>query len=228
MPHRLIAGAMGAALLLVPALAAAQPRGQASGMVEDVKGAPNAGVDFMDFVNPGQQISLGQGGQIVISYFQSCRVETIRGGTVTIGTTESRVQGGTVNAATRACDAKKFAVTTRTAEAGAAAKRLGKDDVGSETSVKSDKPIFRWQQKGAASIRVFDVSTPQPQLVWSGSSEKGWVQYPASGAPKLKPGTPYTVEAALGAQKARADFLIDPELKLADTAMNRTVVLTPR
>src|SRR5690242_16937624 len=104
--------------------ALAQQGGNPAALVEDVKAGGSAGVDYMDLVYPGQSIPLGAQGQLVLGYFSSCRVETIRGGTVTVGTLESRVSGGQIRATNRPCDPKRFAATTQTAEAGAAVKRV--------------------------------------------------------------------------------------------------------
>src|ERR1700726_2865665 len=64
-------------------------------LVEEVSGAP-AGVEFMDYVETGKTIQLGARGSIVLSYMNSCVRETISGGTVTVGTDQSDVQGGRV------------------------------------------------------------------------------------------------------------------------------------
>lgn len=198
----------------------------ASGMVEDLKGAPQAGVDLMDWIYPGQRIVLGSGGELSLSYLSSCRVETIKGGTVTVGQSESRVEGGTLRAQNRPCDPKKFAATTQTAEAGAAVKRVTPFDTrgGDETALSSLRPVFRWQE-GGGTVRLFAVDKPKPELVWSGAAQKSYIEYPTA-APKLLPSVPYTVEVvSASGKKSRADFIINPDLKLADTLMNRTVLV---
>jgi len=206
-----------------PALA----QSRASGMVEDIKSAPQAGVQPMDFVFPGQKIALGASGEIVLSYFSSCQVETIRGGTVAVGQADSKVEGGAVQAQKRPCDPKKFAAnTTRTAEAGAAVKRLDPFDQpgAEETALSATRPVFRWREEGGAMVRVFAVDTPTPKLVWQGKAEKSWVAYPAD-QPALQPGVPYLVQVVAGGKDMRANFLIDPGLNLADTVWNRTVLV---
>ena len=77
------------ATVMSPALAATIP----VALVEEVSGAP-AGVEFMDYVETGKTIELGARGGIVLSYLNSCVRETISGGTVTVGTDQSDVQGG--------------------------------------------------------------------------------------------------------------------------------------
>jgi hypothetical protein len=218
--HAIVAAAMLAAATSVHA----QPRQNASGLVEDVKKAPGAGIEQLDYVFPGQKIQLGKDGELVVSYFSSCKLDTVKGGTVTIGITESSVQGGALKSESRPCDKKKFAATTQTAEAGAAAKRALENDALDEVTLKSPRPIFRWDEPGATNIRVFDVSTPTPKLVWSGSASGKLLEYPIT-APKLQPLIPYVAEIARGSAKKQVNFSIDPELRLADTAMNRTVVV---
>lgn len=76
-------------------------------VVEDVGGKP-AGVEFMDYVSPGQVIKLASGDSIVLGYIKSCWRETIRGGTVTVGAEQSQVEGGTVDRAKVGCDGGKM------------------------------------------------------------------------------------------------------------------------
>ena len=88
-----------------PALAAQIP----VALVEEVSGAP-AGVEFMDYVETGKTIELGARGGIVLSYLNSCVCETISGGTVTVGTDQSDVQGGKVARTKVPCDPGNLAL----------------------------------------------------------------------------------------------------------------------
>ena len=56
-------------------------------LVEDVSANSAAGVMLMDYVETGKVIALGPDDTLVLSYMTSCIQETIRGGTVTVGTT---------------------------------------------------------------------------------------------------------------------------------------------
>jgi hypothetical protein len=226
-PHIVIVAAFAATLL--PLGAAAQNRGAASALVEEIKAAPGAGVDFMDYVYPGQRIALGAQGQIVLDYLRSCRVETIRGGTVSVGTTESEVQGGQLRATTRPCDQKKFAATTQTAEAGAGVTRLDTPFDPArwkETTLKSSRPMFRWPAAGGpATVTVHDQDSNE--VVWSGQTSKSYIEYPAGG-PRLQPGVAYAVDVTTAAGRlGGARFSIDPDLEIADTLLNRTVPVAP-
>src|SRR5262249_44718503 len=76
-------------------------------VVEDVSGK-SAGVEFMDYVTPGKVIRLGRQDTIVLGYLKSCWRETIVGGTVTVGTEQSDVQGGKVERTQVKCDAGRM------------------------------------------------------------------------------------------------------------------------
>jgi len=86
-------------------------------LVEDVSGHP-AGVQLMDYVEPGQVIRLGPGDRIVLGYLRSCVRETITGGTVTVGTERSEIEAGKLERAKMRCDGARM---LRAAEAGPAA-----------------------------------------------------------------------------------------------------------
>jgi hypothetical protein len=86
-------------------------------LVEDVSGHP-AGVQLMDYVEPGQVIRLGSGDRIVLGYLRSCVRETITGGTMTVGTERSEIEAGKLERAKMRCDGERM---LRAADAGAAA-----------------------------------------------------------------------------------------------------------
>src|SRR5580700_4433514 len=88
-----------AAIIWMTAALAAEP----VAVVEDVSGQLS-GVDFMDYVESGKVIKLGSRGRIVLGYLKSCWRETITGGTVTVGTEQSRVQSGSVERVRVKCD----------------------------------------------------------------------------------------------------------------------------
>ena len=88
-------------------------------LVEDVNSA-SADVEFMDYVGTGQVIKLAPKDTIALSYLKSCQHETITGGTVTIGTDKSEVQGGTVKRAKVSCNGGKMQLASAEANASAA------------------------------------------------------------------------------------------------------------
>jgi hypothetical protein len=89
-------------------------------LVEELQGKVT-GVEFMDYVTPGQVIKIGSGGSVVLSYLKSCRRETISGiGTVIVGNDASKVHLSDVKDETIACDADHAHATVReTSEAAA-------------------------------------------------------------------------------------------------------------
>lgn len=218
------AAAIATVLVAAAAPAALLAQGKPAAMVEEVKNAPGAGVEFTDYVFPGQRIQLGPRGELKLSYLASCRSETIRGGTVTIGENQSNVAGGRVDGVEKPCDTKRFAANVQTAEAGAGVKRLTPFDSKSwaEVALASPRPIFRWDGKGNANIRILDENRRQ---VWAATTAKSFAEYPAN-APPLEPGAPYVVEVSGLGAPFYARFSIDPDLEIADTVANRTVPLT--
>lgn len=96
------------------ALAAAAP----VAVIEDITGNP-AGIQLMDYVEPGQVIALGPQDTIVLGYMKSCWHETITGGTVTVGAEQSDVKGGKVERDKVACEGGKMQLTAELAKTGA-------------------------------------------------------------------------------------------------------------
>lgn len=88
-------------------------------IVEDVTGNP-AGVQFMDYVDPGKVIRLGPHDTIALSYMKSCWREIITGGTVTVGTEQSAVEAGTVERAKVECEGSKMMLSAALANKSAA------------------------------------------------------------------------------------------------------------
>lgn len=76
-------------------------------IVEDLEG-PAAGVEFMDYLFPGQVVRLAPNGRLVVSYFGSCWRESIVAGTVTVGREQSEVTGGEVERTRFACAGGKM------------------------------------------------------------------------------------------------------------------------
>jgi hypothetical protein len=69
-------------------------------------------IQAMDLLREGQQLKLGAGDGIIVSYLNSCQRENIRGGLVTIGATESTVESGEVARTSVVCDATALALTS--------------------------------------------------------------------------------------------------------------------
>jgi hypothetical protein len=79
-------------------------------IVEDTSGTVT-GVEPLDLLRKGQQIALGAGAGVIISYLESCQRENIRGGKVVIGKTQSDVAGGEVTRSKVSCDPVALALT---------------------------------------------------------------------------------------------------------------------
>jgi hypothetical protein len=89
-------------------------------LIEDIVGSPS-GVQSMDYAEPGKIINLGRQDTVVIGYMKSCWHETITGGTVTVGTVQSDVQGGHVERSQTTCDGGKMMLTAQLANQSAGA-----------------------------------------------------------------------------------------------------------
>ncbi len=86
---------------------AAATAGSPAAIIEDVT-AKEAGVAFMDYVEAGRIIPLGDDGRLVIGYLRSCLRETIIGGKVTVGREKSIVSGGKLVRERVECDGGKL------------------------------------------------------------------------------------------------------------------------
>lgn len=83
-------------------------------IVEEVD-ASRAGVAVMDFVNAGRVIKLGRKGTLILGYLRSCVREKISGGTISVGTDRSIVEGGRVHRERVECDGGRLLLTVEQA-----------------------------------------------------------------------------------------------------------------
>ena len=83
-------------------------------VVEEIQGSV-PGIQFMDYVDPGQVIRLGAHDRIMLGYLKSCWRETISGGTVTVGIEQGEVAGGEVACAKVACEGGKMMLSAELA-----------------------------------------------------------------------------------------------------------------
>jgi len=109
-------GVLTIVLCAASSIAAAQAP---AALVEEVTGHP-PGVEFMDYVVPGQIIRLTADDAIVLSYLKSCWREHIKGGTVTAGTERSEVEGGKIERAKVNCNGGAMQLTAAEASKSAA------------------------------------------------------------------------------------------------------------
>ena len=93
-----------------PVLAA----GPVAALVEDVTGG-SAGVEAMEYVEPGKVIHLAPQDSIVLSYLHSCVREKIVGGVITVGREQSEVLSGKVERNSTTCDTGRMLLTAEIA-----------------------------------------------------------------------------------------------------------------
>ena len=162
------------ALLLLPAAAAFA--GEPVAIVEDIQAAASK-IQFMDYLEAGQVVELGAGGQLVLGYLRSCQQETISGGRVTVGRERSQVEAGRVERELVECDG-------------------GKLRLGSDTKGKSGVMVFRAPPKKSAAARN------EPELTVYGASPIFVVGNSASGSLTIerldRPGEPLDLELTAG------------------------------
>lgn len=72
-------------------------------IVEEVSSV-KTNVEMMDYLTAGSVVELGTKGQLILGYLNSCWREEIRGGRVTVGKQQSKIQGGRVNRTRVECD----------------------------------------------------------------------------------------------------------------------------
>lgn len=140
---RMIAGAV-LGLAYTASAHAAEP----TALVEEVN-AGSSDVVVMQFLAPEETISLGAGGEIVLSYLGSCVRETITGGKVTIGEHQSIIADGTVVREKVNCDTDQLVLTSNQAkESGVVTFRaaVGGDPV---VTVYGTKPVFVFENAPA-------------------------------------------------------------------------------
>ncbi len=197
-------------------------------LVEDIQNAPDAGVGFMDYVFPEQEIALGATGVIVLAHLDTCLVETIKGGTVTVSRAGSKVADGSLEAANVDCKAAKPIITAENREAGAVVNRVTVFDGvdWSEQVIKTGRPTLKWNgAKGESQVRVVDMDRPQPTIIWQGKTTSSFIVYPPD-ATQLRIGMPYRVAVSEpGGKTFAALFSIDPDLEVSDTLLSRVVTV---
>ena len=195
-------------------------------IIEQVDSGQN-GVDVMDYVTAGRIIRLPPNGTIVIGYFRSCLQETITGGTITIGTLQSEVTGGTTSRVRVLCDGGRLDATTTQGSPG----MVFRDPPhGSRKSVSRRRifgsvPLLEARQSGLLTIIRIDQTGEHHEIriAKEDLSHGGFIDLSARGI-DLKPGGTY--RAQLGG--AEAVFTVDVGAKTGSVPLlSRLVRLTP-
>ena len=95
--------ALAAALAVSLASAEVALAEQPAAIVEDVRSS-EAKVEAFQYLRPGKTVHLGESGVLILGYLTSCLRETISGGQVVVGETESEIQEGSVERERVECD----------------------------------------------------------------------------------------------------------------------------
>ncbi|MBO6834785.1 MAG: hypothetical protein RLW87_00595 [Alphaproteobacteria bacterium] len=185
----------GAAALLIGSMIVAGPvlAGEPSAMVEDISSSRDD-VQMMDYLEPGQTITLAPGEILTLGYFLSCAQETITGGTVTIGDMQSDVSGGTVETAYVSCDDQVVTLSAnQQQEAGTTVMRPGNpcDSLVPDVVVYDVSPLVRLTEPAASVEYVDACSAGTGQWTKIGASE-GLADFRAAGI-ALVPGQTYLI-----------------------------------
>nr|WP_298687872.1 hypothetical protein [uncultured Dongia sp.] len=106
----LVAGGATAAAALILLSVPAQSAPRKVAIVEDSAKTEGLGQAF-DLLAEHDTVTLAVGETLVLGYLKSCIRETITGGTVTVGTKESVVEGGKVSREKTECAVNKLALT---------------------------------------------------------------------------------------------------------------------
>lgn len=185
------------ALTAWPGVASVAKAEEAAAMVEDM--APERGdLLILDFLYPGDTVTLGVGDMITIGYFASCAQETITGGTVTVGQFSSAVDGGSVETAYIDCDDQVVALADeQRQEVGTAVFRPGDpcDSLVPDLVIYDPSPLAR---VGADATDVVYVGACDAGAgAWktvTPTDKRGTVDFRAAGV-ALTPGETYLLRA---------------------------------
>ena len=158
--------------VLFAALLGATPQRAAAqepvAIVEEVRSS-SANVEIMEYLTVGQTISLPRADVLVLGYLGSCLRETITGGEVTVGRTQSVVRGGLVVREVVECQGGFTTLTA--AEAGKSGALVFRAPSSTQTgtaakpvTLYSASPIFTFS-KPVKRLEIRRVDRPGPPLV---------------------------------------------------------------
>lgn len=203
--------AIGLSVLLGGAVAApvsARAEQSAGALVEEIESGPK-GIAQFDNLRAGQSVDLRPNGHAVISYLDNCSRETITGGLVKIGKTESTVEGGQVSRETVDCGTRQLALSGDSQDQSATVVFRPLPTVPSLSPFiiadKASKVTLTRTDKEVAPIVV--------------PLKKGRADLQAAGI-KLQPGGVYQVTAG----KRKTTIMIDPAAKPGETPLLRRLV----
>ena len=138
------------ALLIVAALGLGSAiAGEPVAIVEEID-AQGTDLRFMDYVEEGRVIDLGQRGTITLGYLASCLTEAIRGGRVVVGHKDSRVENGQVERRRTPCDGG--AIRLSAAEADKSGVIVFRKPPGPQMTLYGTSPFIRSPSTGSTII----------------------------------------------------------------------------
>lgn len=230
---RMIA-ATAATTMLAAAAKAADDRPVA--LVEMVADAPAATVFDFDYLYKGDKIDLRPDGQMIISYFDNCIVETFQSGVVRIRDNDAKVSdGGQSTQTMRPCQTAALALNSEATEAGVAVKRVEKlasllpEEAINEITIAMDRPRFVWPRSRTRGepvhVSLLYLDAESKTQIWETDITGAQVAYPDD-APALVRGMPYEVVVSFdrGADLT-AVFSIDPDLELPVSPLANVIPL---
>ena len=205
-------------------------------IVETIR-STTAGVEPMDYLEPGKVIRLGAGDRLVVSYLDSCARETILGGIVTIGTEQSTTQGGVIERSTVRCATSRIALNSAEAQrSGAFVSRAlparKNDPAGPAVSVPPGPVPFLYGlplllevgPPGTLSLQRLDKSQKDAVVQLTARHMVGGRIVDFSKLPvKLAPGAIYKVR--LGGRELV--FAVDPKATAKDTSVISRLLRLP-
>lgn len=112
------------------------------GLVEELAEV-DTDLEEFDYVYKGQTIDLGTDGEIVLSYFSSCKLERLKGGSVQIGQLASQTTGELLDQQTLECDNSQLVVSNDATESAVFVFRGSKDEDGKGIKLYSTLPAIK-------------------------------------------------------------------------------------
>ena len=165
-------------------------RGDPVAVVKSVSRPEAVGVRFMDYLYENQQLDLGDHAKLTLLYLNSCRAETIRGGTIEVGATRSRSKNAEVSHETVECSQAETVTTVQARRAGAAVVR---DSERLKPGSSKNPQKARTAQANKSKSRNYDANATKPYE----ASETHWYirgLHPIMKWPQNELTAPFTVE----------------------------------
>jgi hypothetical protein len=126
-------------------------------IVEDA--SDNAPIDVFNYLLKGDKFVLSDGATVVIGYMSSCRRESVKGGTVTVGEEASSVEGGIVDFEIVDCDGGQIDLSNREAAASGVVVFRGTEEP--EVTLYSATPAFTFLDTSTASeLEIVRIDRP--------------------------------------------------------------------